>query len=64
MIDLLFFMIGIPTVGHSYRYIDPCEQSINHLSSDKQVEMAIGCSYVNGIRVYKDSFLWKIINEQ
>ena len=34
-----------------------CTRSIDHLTVQKKIEFSIGCSYVNGRRVYSDQRL-------
>jgi hypothetical protein len=42
--------------------VDYCELDVDHLSLEMKVEMAMGCSTVNGKNVYSDSKLKRIYN--
>lgn len=51
----LFLSSGNPLPDY---YI--CEKSISHLSLEDKIEFSIGCSFVNGKRVYSEYTLEEI----
>lgn len=52
---ILFILFPTYTVDYSI-----CELPLKHLDLDKKLEISIGCSYVNGNRVYSDYKLREI----
>jgi hypothetical protein len=63
MSEVLTFLFTLFGNGHIIEKIDYCELDVDHLSLENKIEMAMGCSTVNGKNVYHDSKL-KSIYEQ
>lgn len=65
MLELLLLFSTI-TTGNLPTYekrVDYCYESWDHLSEKSKIEMAIGCSTVNGERVYWPSKIKRIYDE-
>lgn len=63
MNEVLVFLFTLFGNGVKIEKIDYCELDVEHLSLENKIEMAMGCSTVDGRNVYRDSKL-KAIYEQ
>jgi hypothetical protein len=59
ILALLFSSSGTYT-----KSIPVCERDVSHLSLETKIEVAIGCSTVNGRKVYLTSNIERLIDEQ
>lgn len=62
MFELILILMGVNLSPHSSppSVIDYCKIDIEHLPLDIKIELMIGCSNVNGRRVYYDHKLRRL----
>ena len=62
MFKLLAVLAGIASPDQ-YSYQDPCKKDLTGLSLSAKIEMSIGCSEVQRMKVYTDRRLNEIIGK-
>jgi len=61
MIKLLILIFG--TTATPIKKIDYCDVPVQHKSLESRIELAIGCSKVNGTQVYRDRNLKELYEQ-
>jgi len=61
MFKLLALLAGVSMQDQSL-YQDPCKKDLTGLNLSAKIEMSIGCSEVQKMKVYNDNNLERILN--
>lgn len=58
----LSFLYVVTYKGHPVpKNIHPCDRNIDHLSLETRVKVGVGCSTINGRRIYNNGYLYDLV---
>lgn len=61
---LLQAIIYMMTYTSENKYIDVCAADISNLKLKNQIEISLGCSRVDGDRLYSNTRLWELYQDR